>query len=260
MNLSADIPKKKFKEVLNTAEKSFKKLYERGKYNPKDLGKVQEYKDLVQATSEIFISAISHEVPEEMKSYLEKDAVIFSGLKTHAQLTEARSLLKDEIGNIRPYHLFEQDILKLNEKYNTNYLEAEYEFAVQSSQSAAQWANLQSDTSRYWLEYRTAGDERVRASHAALNGICLPADDSFWLEYYPPNGWRCRCVAVEILSSDGKLSDSEKSKKLGETATTQIGKDGNNKLAMFRFNPGAEKKIFPPKNAYSKVVGANKIK
>jgi len=238
----------------------FKKLHESGSYHPKDLLKTKEYADLIKSTAEIFTSAITHEVPEEMKEHLEKDVFVFSGLKTHAQLTEARSLLKDSSGNIRPYEDFERNILKLNEKYNTHYLEAEYEFAVQSSQSVAQWVNLQDDTSRYWLEYRTAGDEKVRATHAALNGICLPADDPFWMEYYPPNGWRCRCVAVEILAREGKLSDSSKAKRLGEAATSQISADGKNKLAMFRFNPGAEKKIFPPKNAYSKVIGAKELK
>lgn len=255
MNLSVGKPKN-FEGVVKAALTAFKKLHETGSYNPKDLLEVEEYADLVNATSNIFSSAITHDVPEDMKEYLEKDVFMFSGLKTHAQLTEARSLLKDGSGNIRPYEDFERSILKLNEQYNTHYLEAEYEFAVQSSQSAAQWVNLQDDTSRYWLEYRTAGDEKVRASHAALNGICLPADDSFWLEYYPPNGWRCRCVAVEILARDGKLSDSNKAKKLGEAATSQISPEGKNKLAMFRFNPGAEKKIFPSGNAYEKFVGA----
>lgn len=195
-----------------------------------------------------------------MREYLERDVFVFSGLKTHTQLTEARSKLKDEQGNIRPYYQFEQDILKLNNTYNRNYLEAEYQFAVQSAQSAANWANLQTDTSRYWLEYRTAGDERVRQSHASLAGICLPKDDAFWIEYYPPNGWRCRCTAVEVLARENTLSDPDSAKKAGEVATTQIGKSGKNKLEMFRFNPGQEKKVFPPNNTYSQVVGAKEVK
>lgn len=214
----------------------------------------------MEETANIFNSAIAHKIPQEMKAYLEKDAFVFSGLKTHTQLTEARSFLKDEKGNITPYHKFEQKVLKLNEKYNRNYLEAEYEFAVHSAQSAASWANLQEDSSRYWLEYRTAGDERVRAEHAALNGICLPKTDAFWTEYYPPNGWRCRCVAVEVLAREKTLSDPKKAKELGEKATTQIGVNGKNKLAMFRFNPGKEQRIFPPNNAYNKVVGAERVK
>ena len=217
---------------------------------------VPEFRAVVEHTTEIFSSAVPHEVPQEMRDYLEKDVFIFSGLKTHTQLTEARSYLKDENGNIVPYDRFEQKILKLNEQYNRHYLEAEYQFAVHSAQSAANWANLQENTSRYWLEYRTAGDERVRANHAVLNGICLPKDDNFWTEYYPPNGWRCRCVAVEVLARENTLSDSKKAKELGEKATTHIAPNGKNKLQMFRFNPGTEKKVFPPNNAYSKVVGA----
>ena len=243
-------------ELLNITQKAFDVLYSRKSYKPDDLMNVPEFRAVVEHTAEIFSSAVPHEVPQEMRDYLEKDVFIFSGLKTHTQLTEARSYLKDESGNIVPYDRFEQKILKLNEQYNRHYLEAEYQFAVHSAQSAANWANLQENTSRYWLEYRTAGDERVRANHAVLNGICLPKDDDFWTEYYPPNGWRCRCVAVEVLARENTLSDSKKAKELGEIATTHIAPNGKNKLQMFRFNPGAEKKVFPPNNAYSKVVGA----
>lgn len=249
-----------FNDVLKSFEKAFKKLFEKKSYRPEDLLKIPEYKEVIQATSQVFSSAIPHEVPQQMKAYLEKDAFVFSGLKTHAQLTEARSLLKDEKGSIRPYYQFEREVLKLNEKYNKNYLEAEYQFAVSSSQSAASWASLQEGTERYSLEYRTAGDEKVRQSHANLNGICLPKNDPFWQEFYPPNGWRCRCIAVEVLAKEKTPSDSKKAILEGEKATTQISKTGKNKLAMFRFNAGAEQKMFPPNNSYTKVVGADVVK
>ncbi|AZI53891.1 hypothetical protein EIB75_10695 [Epilithonimonas vandammei] len=238
-----------FQKVLKTAEKAFKKLYEVGSYKPDDLTNVKEYKQLINETAKVFNLGISHEVPEEMKSYLEKDAFIFSGLKTHAQLSEARSFLKDADGNIRPYHLFEQDILKLNEKYNLNYLDAEWQFAQSSSQSAANWSAL-SDDERYNLQYRTAGDERVRASHDALNGTTLPKKSAFWISYYPPNGWRCRCIAILVLASKYPATDLDKATSAAEKATTQIGKNGKNKLEMFRFNPGIEKRLFPKGNAY----------
>ena len=253
------VPPKKPLDLTKVAKKAFDYLHKKGTYKPEDLTKYKAYRDLITATAEVFNTAIPHEVPDEMRTYLEKDVFIFSGLKTHTQLTEARSKLKDEQGNIRPYYQFEQEILKLNNTYNRNYLEAEYQFAVQSTQSAANWANLQEDTSRYWLEYRTAGDERVRQSHAALAGICLPKDDAFWTEYYPPNGWRCRCTAVEVLARENTKSNPETAKKAGEEATTQIGKSGKNKLEMFRFNPGQEKKVFPPNNTYTKVVGATVV-
>ena len=239
-----------FKKVLNAAEKAFKKLHELGTYKPEDLSKIKEYKALINETANVFKLGISQEVPEEMKDYLEKDVFVFSGLKTHAQLAEARSLLKDSDGKIRPYHLFEQDVLKLNEKYNQNYLEAEWQFAQSSSQSAANWANL-SDSERYNLQYRTAGDEKVRESHAAINGTTLPKSSEFWISYYPPNGWRCRCIFVLVLASKYPATDVDKATAAAEKATTQIGKNGKNKLEMFRFNPGLEKRVFPKGNSYN---------
>ncbi len=185
-----------------------------------------------------------------LKSYLDQDAFVFSGLKTHKQLTNARALLKDENGNIRPWHQFEQEITKINRAYNTNYLEAEYQFAIHSAQSADRWSDLSENTDKYLLQYRTAQDERVRENHQALAGTTLPKDDPFWDSYYPPNGWRCRCVAVEVLSGKYPTSNSTESIAKGETATTSISKSGSNKLSMFRFNPGKEKKLFPPKNSF----------
>ena len=190
---------------------------------------------------------------------LQNDTFIFSGLKTHAQLLEASSMLLDQDGKVKGFDAFANDFNKINEKYNQNYLEAEYEFAVSSSQMASNWAALDPD-GRYYLQYRTANDDRVRESHRVLQDVTLPPDDTFWLSYYPPNGWRCRCTAVEVLKNKYPVSDSQKSIEKGEKATSQIGKDGKNKLEIFRFNPGAEQKVFPPKHPYNKVKDAEVIK
>jgi SPP1 gp7 family putative phage head morphogenesis protein len=251
-----------FKSILNSAEKAFKTLHNKGKYKATDLKNIPEYKALIQATADVFSSAIGidYEVPESLKAYLNKDVFVFSGLKTHAQLSQAKSLLKDENGNPKPYHLFEKDILKLNQTYNKNYLEAEYLFARHSAQSASNWANFEDNNPRYALQYRTAADERVRSSHAILNNTTLPKDDPFWDSYTPQNGWRCRCHVVEVLAKDYKASNPAKALTEGEKATTQKGKNGKNKLEMFRFNAGKEKVVFPPKNSYTKVIGATEAK
>ena len=51
------------------------------------------------------------------------------------------------------------------------------------------------DAFPFW-EYRTVGDDRVRPSHAALNGIILPADNSFWQTHYCPLDFNCRCAVL----------------------------------------------------------------
>ncbi|ROH98399.1 phage head morphogenesis protein [Chryseobacterium sp. G0240] len=194
-----------------------------------------------------------------MLAKLQNDAFIFSGLKTHAQLLEASSLLLDENGNIKSFSKFSQDFNRINVDYNQNYLEAEHQFAINSSQMAANWAAIDPN-GRYNLQYRTANDDRVREAHRVLQDITLPIDDPFWLSYYPPNGWRCRCTAVEVLKDKYELSDSKKALQWGEQATSQIGKDGKNRLEMFRFNPGISEKVFPPKHPYNKVKGSEVVK
>ena len=237
-----------------------KYLHKNGRYESSDLLKVSEYKALIDETTKVFDKTIQNNiVPEPMAQKLKNDAFIFSGLKTHAQLLEASTLLMDKEGKVRSFEQFAQDFNKINQNYNQHYLEAEWQFAISSSQSAANWAKID-ETGRYNLQYRTANDDRVRDNHRVLHDITLPQDDPFWVSYYPPNGWRCRCTVVEVLKSKYEVSDPQKALEQGEKATTQIGANGKNKLEIFRFNPGAEQKLFPPKHPYNKVKGAEEVK
>lgn len=81
INLSKEEKTPFFKNIVKSFETAFKKLFERKTYTPEDLLNVPEYRQAVEATAELFSSTIPHEVPAEMKAYLEKDALVFSGLK-----------------------------------------------------------------------------------------------------------------------------------------------------------------------------------
>ena len=250
----------KFKQLLNVGSKAFKHLHKNGKYSPEDLKTEKPYQNLIQSTFDIFNFAITdNDMPETMQKALQSDAFLFGVLKANAQLFEASKLLLNDDGRLKPFSEVSKQFDKLNVNYNQNYLEAEYEFAVASSQMAAQWTELGS-SERYNLQYRTAKDERVRESHQALADITLPKEDPFWSSFYPPNGWRCRCTAVEVLKDKYEVSSSEVAIKAGEKATTEIGKDGKNRLEIFRFNPGQKEVVFPPTHPYNKVTGAKKVK
>lgn len=58
---------------------------------------------------------------------------------------------------------------------------------------AANWRVAQEDEDTTHLQYLATEDDRVRASHLALNGITLPKNDPFWQKHYPPWEWGCRC-------------------------------------------------------------------
>ena len=69
-----------------------------------------------------------------------------------------------------------------------------------------------------------------------------------------------RCLVDDVGNGHGisHESDSDDACKAGEKATTHIDKNGSNKAAIFRFNPGKQEKIFPPKHPYYKAQEAVK--
>jgi SPP1 gp7 family putative phage head morphogenesis protein len=234
-------------------DKASKHLHEKGTVKPAIVND-KPVKDLIKETNRILNDALNfgiadNVIPPTMLKALQDDVYLFSGMKTYAKLKTASALLLDELGKRKPFSQFAADVEKVHKNYNQTYLEAEYYFATSSAQMAANWAALD-DTGRYNLQYRTAGDARVRDSHNALRDTILPPDDAFWQSYYPPNGWRCRCTAVEVSKQRYKESDSKDAIAKGDKATTAIGKDGKNSLAIFRFNPGLQKIIFPPTHPY----------
>ena len=191
-------------------------------------------------------AAVPHEVPETLRYALENNGFIFSGLKTFHALREVGLSMLDDQGNVKPFDDFRKDVQQINKNYNVNWLNAEYKHALVSSLMAVKWNDLKQDTDRYFLQYRTAQDSRVRPDHAALDGITLPADDPFWSKYYPPNGWGCRCQAVQVRRSKYQPSDPKEAMKLGDEATETL------KQQMFRYNAGTEMALFPPKHPYYK--------
>ena len=208
---------------------------------------------LMNATHDILAEELGHlerSIPDEMARALDENIFLFSGFKTYHEMNDASRLLKDEDGGFKSFDRFLQDVQAIDASYNQNWLYAEYNFATASTQMAAKWADIERDGDEYDLQYRTALDGLVREEHAALEGITLPPSDKFWNEYYPPNGWNCRCTAVQVLKDKYPRSDSDAACEAGKRATTQIGKNGENKAAIFRFNPGKAEKVFPPKHPY----------
>lgn len=255
---------KELNPLLNAVESAFKQLVKNGSYKPEDLAKYKAYKSVIEETNKLIQESvndgITHSIPEAMKNSLKNDVFLFSAFKTHAQLFDASRLLTNDDGSIRTFHEFQQAVETIYQDYNINYLDAERTFALTAAQQAANWIDIEENGDKYNLQYRTAMDEKVRTQHQAMEGITLPAADDFWSMYYPPNGWRCRCVAVQVNKGKYEQSDSSKAIEAGEAATTKINSAGKNTLEIFRFNPGRDKVIFPPHHPYYKLKDAGVVK
>lgn len=185
------------------------------------------------------------EMSDRMRARLRESDWIFSGMKTFHELNEAFPSLLDESGQKKSFERFLSDVQSIDETYNRHYLQAEYNYAEASAEMAAKWEHIEEDGDDYNLQYRTAHDDKVRPEHAALHGITLPPSDPFWDEYYPPNGWNCRCTVVQVLKDKYPVTDRSEALRRGEEA---LAKDTK---GMFRFNSGKQEKTFPDYNPYT---------
>lgn len=158
------------------------------------------------------------EMSDLMRQRLTRSNYIFSGLKTFHELNEAFPSLLDENGNKKTFERFLNDVRKIDETYNANYLRAEYNFVQASAEMAAKWEGFMEDGDHYYLQYRTQHDDKVRPEHASLDRVTLPPSDSFWESYYPPNGWNCRCTVVQVLKRKYEPTPHDEAMSLGEEA------------------------------------------
>lgn len=155
--------------------------------------------------------------------------------KTASQMLDFQRLLIQNGSRITRAEFLEVAI-KLDDKYNIQYLATEYNTTIAQAQSVRDWNNFD----KKLLKYRTVEDPNVRHSHAELNGIIRPKDDPFWNTYAPLNGWNCRCYLQELDA--GNITDVEKldKKSINEGVPSE-----------FRNNPATSGKLWKGGNVYS---------
>ncbi|MCK0201138.1 phage minor head protein [Ornithobacterium rhinotracheale] len=205
--------------------------------------------------------------PETLK--MRQNLFKFSGAKTYTLLEEINQILNSNKGET--FDSFKNEVLKLNPRYNKNYLQAEWQTAKQAGYHAANWDEYQNNKDLYLnLKYKTQGDNRVREPHRLLNGIIAPLDSDFWKTHYPPNGWRCRCYVVQTAEkpTDEKDIPTLNEKEMPKEFRGNVGISGEifketaeNKgkphpyFALFKNAGSKTKKAFE----YSKLAAAKEL-
>ena len=98
---------------------------------------------------------------------------------------------------------------------------------MRSAHMAGRWEQLLANSDRRpYLQYRTAGDSRVRPQHRAWNGLVFPIGDAFWQTHYPPNGWGCRCTIRAYSDADLGNLGIKPSPKFDLKTRTVVSQDG----------------------------------
>ncbi len=137
---------------------------------------------------------IQYEKPDYAAiSFIRANVFAFSHAKSLVQLKELSNLVVDK-DKIRTFEEYMDQVDKLNQTYNVNYLETEYNTVVSSGQMARRWQEVQKQAGVFkMLVWDAVNDERTRDDHKKLDGVKLPANDRFWTKYWPPIDHNCRC-------------------------------------------------------------------
>lgn len=80
-------------------------------------------------------------------------------------------------------------------------LETLYRTQTQLAYGAGRWNSLQDEAVQdvlWGYEYVTVGDDRVRETHAAMEGTRAPKDDALWKRWWPPAGYNCFLAGTEV--------------------------------------------------------------
>ena len=148
---------------------------------------------------------ITYNAPDDVfKTSLEQNIFHFSAAKTLAEVQALNQALRDSDG----YADFRKRAEKITDTFNKTWQQTEYQTAVNCAENASTYRRLKGKTKvfPYW-QYRTAGDDKVREEHAALDGLILRHDDPLSERIYPPNGWKCRCYVVPKMAAEVNVSE-----------------------------------------------------
>lgn len=183
-----------------------------------------------------------------MLQMMEYNLFEFATGKTESRLAAMKELLFDENKELRDFPSFRVEADKVMNDYNHNWLETEYNLSVAVGQNSARYVEFmaEKDTVTSYVKYQTAGDDRVRATHAALEGKVFSLNDKEAMDLWPPNGYGCRCEMLQFLGEGKEVAISgDKAKSLVYSS------DPKYKDSQFEINRGDLKQVFTKKQFYA---------
>ncbi|GHD63831.1 phage head morphogenesis protein [Jeongeupia chitinilytica] len=131
-------------------------------------------------------------------------------------------------------------------RLNPRRLETIFRTNMQSAYSAGRFQAQQANVEfRPMWEYVAILDNRTRPAHRSLHGRVFRYDDPFWRNFYPPNGWNCRCRVRTRSMSDMErlgLAASSSEGRL-ETVDQVVDRKGNTQPAIVFNDPATGKRF-----------------
>ncbi len=162
------------------------------------------------------------------------ETFIVAGVTSQSMLDMIKSEAEKAFTQGSTFQEFQENLkLKGFEPDNPYHLRTNFQQAIKSARASAEWKDIQDTKEIFpYLRYVTMQDDAVRDEHRALDGIVRHVDDPFWDEYYPPNGWGCRCgkeqlTEEEVNGDPGLKRDVPPDSNVKEEFKRNVGKDNS---------------------------------
>jgi len=193
------------------------------------------YKQLSKAIDTGYKTAYDkHDV--KMLYELKNNVAVFSAFKAYRMGKDVSHLLVDENGERKSWSEFYKDYKKVDGKYNSQWLAAEYDMATKQAHAAADWQVFERDKEVYPnLKYMPSMANEPRVDHEHYYGLVAGIDDPVWNNILPPSVWGCQCYVEQTYEPANNKVNSE------ETLPPPKGIVGN---------PGKTGMIFSPEHPY----------
>ncbi|MCX0339195.1 MULTISPECIES: phage head morphogenesis protein [Acinetobacter] len=126
-------------------------------------------------------------------------ATTVSFLSSIEQIQTVIAAVNKAIADGSTFEDFKKLVAENEIKLSEPYLKNVFRTNIQTAYSHGRWQQQQRNRDkRPYLMYSAIDDSRVRPSHLALNRIIRHIDDPFWLMYYPPWSFMCRCTVIAL--------------------------------------------------------------
>jgi len=126
-------------------------------------------------------------------------ATTVSFLSSIEQIQTVIAAVNKAIADGSTFEDFKKLVAEHEIKLSEPYLKNVFRTNIQTAYSHGRWQQQQRNRDkRPYLMYSAIDDSRVRPGHLALNRIIRHIDDPFWLMYYPPWGFMCRCTVIAL--------------------------------------------------------------
>jgi SPP1 gp7 family putative phage head morphogenesis protein len=143
---------------------------------------------------------------DDMMGEIHAKGFTVAGATKIAMVEDFHQSLNDMLANGKTIADFRKDFDSIVEKYGWSYIGKRgwrtstiYDNNMRNARMAGKWAQYQRVKKlRPYLQYKTAGDSRVRPKHEKWHNWVIHIDDIWWDTHYPPNDFGCRCGARSL--------------------------------------------------------------